>query len=150
MLRSSITDCSRPAGWPCSIKIKAPCVRESLRFRTKTLHMKLFCTRAYWGWPDPSEYPLGYPIASFLDLSEEDPYIPGPTCSGEYNEFYQKERSEASKHAEEVAILIAMAQKQEEAVTKTRFMPWLHDDPRLNIFRVSRPNCSFYSKCLTN
>ena len=57
-------------------------------------------------------------------------------ASKEFNEFYQERRLDSSEHAEEAAILIAMAQQQAEAVSKDRFPRELHNDVRLDVFRV--------------
>ena len=49
-------------------------ITSTFRLKLRTHHSELFYSQAFWGWPNLNEFPLGYPIASFLDRTEGDSY----------------------------------------------------------------------------
>jgi hypothetical protein len=97
------------------------------------------CNFCLHGYPNHDEYPVSFPIiatwiksVNYYDMS-----------GGEFDEKGEQEmkkwkikRRNASKEAEIVALLIAMAQKQSEALRKERFEDNMHDS-HLVTFKVS-------------
>jgi len=104
-------------------------------------------TSCLHGYPNHDEYPVSFPIigtwvngAEHYDMSRGE----FDDKSEEEMEKWEIKRGKASKEAEIIALLIAMAQKQSEALKKERFEDNVYDD-RLLTFRVrgNLPYASF-------
>jgi hypothetical protein len=95
-------------------------------------------------FPARSEDPITFPIVALWSL-DKDYYPLYRKCPDsedyEIEEYYARRLQLASKNAEIVALLIAMAQKQAEALRKDRFDGTdVSGDERLSVFHVSPPS----------
>lgn len=104
---------------------------------------RLHCEFCIHNWADENEYPASFPIIAALGRSR-DYYIPPLTPYSRFADFerWQRKRKTDDRDAEEVALLIALAQKHAEVLKASRFAEdddASRSDEGLYVFHVSPP-----------
>lgn len=102
---------------------------------------RLICSSGLHNWPDENERSLSFPIVAITSRTRDyyKPFvIPGRRLQDLYR--WQRRRERADRDAEEIALLIALAQRHAEVLRPSRFAEDDLDsrsDARLKIFHVS-------------
>ena len=102
---------------------------------------RLLCEFCIHNWHDENEYPASFPLVAVLGRSQ-DYYKPRLTPYVRFSDFerWQRKRKTDDRDVEEVALLIALAQKQAEVLKASRFAEddvVSRSDERLHVFHVS-------------
>jgi len=99
---------------------------------------RLLCEYCIHNWHNENEYPASFPLVAVLGRSR-DYYEPRLTPYVRFSDFerWQRKRKTDDRDVEEVALLIALAQKQAEVLRASRFAEddvVSRSDERLHVF----------------